>query len=64
MELTMSDMVDQLKDHWGLKTDTELGEYLGVSRGTIWQVKQGKATDVKSKIIAKLLEQLRADPVN
>lgn len=58
MQFTTSEIVDQLKELWELKTDTQLGEYLGVSRKTIWQVKQGKSTDVKSKIICKLLEHI------
>lgn len=57
--MDMTGIIETLKQHWGMKTDSSLAEKLEVDRRSIHQLKASKSQDVKTKIIDQLLIDIR-----
>ncbi len=59
-EYSPAEVIDELKILTGETTDTGVAEQLGIGKQNINQFKKGKQQDVKMKIIALLLEELKS----
>jgi ribosome-binding protein aMBF1 (putative translation factor) len=52
------EIIAELKNRWGVSTDTALAERLGTSKQVINRFKNKKTIDIQAKIIKLLLEEL------
>ncbi|MFW5443198.1 MAG: hypothetical protein ACKE51_02675, partial [Methylococcaceae bacterium] len=52
------EIIAELKNRWGVSTDTALAEKLGTSKQVINRFKKKKTIDIQAKIIKLLLEEL------
>lgn len=58
-EYTPLEVIDELKAITDTQTDAALAEALGLSRQNINQFKKGTRQDIKMRMIAVLLEELK-----
>lgn len=50
----MQNKLNKLKEILSIKTDTELGDYLGKSRKHIWELRNNKSTSKQVELILDL----------
>ena len=57
--ITASELIDLLKDYWGIEGDAELARELGVERWSVGQYrKRSGFNDIPSRIIISLLRDI------
>ena len=56
--MNRQEIVEKLKLHFGLPSDSALGEFLGINRQRVHRFKSGKQEDINTIIITRLFDEI------